>query len=697
MADTSQSNDSSTLTGMMQHAGALDDAILRARAELDAIHAAASEADALASAEDDVSIHEVPGVGRYAVSRKHGWRMLLELVRDAAVDIDFNSDKYPAFDAIVVKATGNSPFLDDPLFDDGRMFQGGFEDPKFVRLRENLAAVRNVLMETYYVNSPEGMTPDKAKQAMAQIAAFVGEGLGNNYLYYGLIPNHKWNKPFIDITKASAPNGEGAQYIYDKILEMQRQSTWMRPFAAVAALFGGAAPVDWMLPNVPVVLGKRGHHANNIAAREEADATATSAALAQLEAERASLQQQMDATAMAIDLEAMGNQLLHTAEQLQGIGQLADPVRRDAVEIAKDILRKLKVSFGNIDLNLGLQLKPSDDMAALGAVQGVAMVYEKLLAWGRGIDASIVQHPSVMAATMAVGQMGYLAKLEALRIAKSVGNGVLADRIASRISAMPDAYKAVGGLKFGELLDRVEGGIDTVLNRIQEINGPGASVGHTPYKELGNYMSATPIAGLGAQVGAETLGGAQKKNAAIIQTQELAEKAQVQRIQTQAASRARQQGGQVPAATAARGASSARQALQQVRQAIRQATTRRVAVNQQTLVNQRNLTIHGHDEDGHHHDAAPTPPAPPAKIDPKLVNPEMMKKFRAATNTLGLTDAPVLTGKAAYKAMKKAATGDLGSKDKAGTPVAASSEEEKKRADAEKAYPQPPHKGGHGR
>lgn len=648
----------STLGGMMQEAQALDDAIARAKAQLDAIHAAAFEADQIAKQGRRCTVHEVPGVGRYAVPHKRGWLTLLELLDDRSVDIDFNADKYPCFDAIIVQHTHNSPLLNDPLH-----FQ--YDNAENIRLRQNLAAVRNFLMETYYANTPPGMTPDKAQKAMMEIAAFVGDGLYNNKLFLGVLPNHAWNKPFIDMNLASQPDGKGAQYIYDKILEMQRQSSWIRPFEAVVALFGGKQPVDWMLPSgthTPF-----GHEAVNAAPYEQATTQlqATSAMLQRMRDDRVALQERMDASAMAVDLEAMGNQLLHTAEQLQqGVDKLAEPVKRDAIEIAKDILRKLKVGFGSIDLTTGMNLKPKDDMAALGAVQGVAMVYEKLLAWGRGIDASIAQHPSIIAATMAVGQMGYLAKLEALRMAQAVGNGMLADRIAQRIATLPDVYKSVGGLKFADLLNRVEGGIDTVLNRIQEINGPGAVVGFTRSNELGNYMNGTPIAGLSGTVTTDGVNNKEKKNAAFLQSQDTAERAQAQAIQSQAASRQRQSGqGQQPAQQQqARGTGR-----QQLRQARQQQTNNNRSTNTTNSVSTAMLTqaqlaqrnaawraAHMHDHDGDHdHDGHPG--VAPVRIDPRLVNPALMKQIKAT----GINTNDLTTGKAAFNKMQNANTQGL--------------------------------------
>lgn len=694
MADTEQNEP--TLSQMAREAQALDNAIAQATDELNAISAAASEADNLADqSEENCTIHEVNGVGRYAIPNEPGWAALLDIVHDKSVDINYSPVNYPVFDGVIQDIT-QSPMLDDP--DEPK-----YDKRKYIDLRDNVAAVRNFLMQTYYTETPEGMSTADARRALEEIATFVGEGLLNNLRFVGLIPNHDPTKPFIDTSRASEPNGAGAQYIYEEILKQQRQSNWWRPFAQVTALFGGKKPVDWMLPSAmstpflesAAAIADEGHQAEDAVAQR----------LQNLHAERDALEFSMEQTALAIDMEAMGNQLLATTERLNDVTQLAEPVQRNAIEIAKDILRKLKVTIGDKNLLDGLRLNPQDDRQALGGIQGVAMVYERLLAWGRGIDASIAQHPSIMAATQAVGQLGYMAKLDALRVAQSIGNGVLADRIAARIAALPQAYKNVNAQNFGELLNRVEGGIDTVLNRIQEIQGPGAGVGHTPYKDLGSYMGA-PIAGLSQQL---TGDGANrdsvgKRNAEIMAAEEAAAQAQANRIQSQNAERARQQGQQPSQqSTRARGQQAVQQARsQQQRQGsavVSQANLNAMTAQQRAAYLARVNSANQHHDDHHDHHHAPMP----QKIDPKLINPQLMKSIKAATNMSGVTPADMAKMKADFAKMQNAATQGLKAPTtpnlKHAAPAVAkpiSDEEKKKQQLIDAVAPGAPKPSGHG-
>ena len=641
-------------------AHAIDDALAQAREQLSAMNDAASSADQLTNEAEEYSIHEVAGVGRYAVVRRTGWRPLLKVINDHVANIDFSPAGYPAFDAII-GANNNfpSPYLLDPL------------DEKFGsyrHLRENLAAVRNFLMETYYVNTPPGMTPDKAQKTLEEIADYVGKGLRNNYEFLGFVPNHDPFAPFISLSAAKASGGDGAQYIYEKILEMQRQSNWMRPFSAVVSLFGGKPAPDWMLPSADHTDFKNLFE-TDIAKHEVIQGKPTPgmleagvAAVSNLEAQRAQLMNKQQLNVMATDMDAIANHLLATAGNMQNVSQLSDPVRRDAIDIAKDILRKLKVSLGNVNIMDGLKLPPKEDVSALGAIKGVAMVYERLVAWGRGVDPSIMQHPSVLAATQALGQMGYLAKLEALRMARAAGNNGLAESLADQLKRIPDAYAKVtdSNKSFGAMLDKVERGIDTIMNRLQALSGPGAKIGISAANELGSSINAAPVAGAAMQ--ATNAAANARANTALANQQALLMTAENNVARKQAATTtARADENAKPQTRPVIG----RPVTQQTKPKTTSTSTTTLnplktpanlsAAQLQALRNSALHHAHEHEEAEHQHQmkqmmdnqrlqAAKTAQKAAAKAAMSKIDPNLLKGFQTATSTHGLTGAPVNPG-----------------------------------------------------
>lgn len=698
MADTPQHDEPTSLNGMMEEARALDQAIAEAQDQLAEMTASAAAADAIARTTSDCTVHEVPGIGRYAVPCDPGWKPLLALLRDPSIDINFSLVKYPSFDAIVSEMA-RSDHLDNPVDDQ-------YDTATWRNLRDNIAAVRNFLMEVYYARTPVGMTQEQARQSLEQIARFVGEGLANNYRLMGVLANHDPSKPFIDYKRAAEPNGEGAHYLYEEILKQQRQSSWMRPFSAITALFGGGKLVDWMLPPDMPFDGAYTTTAPDIEGQE-----ALLAKLNNMRGERAALQQHMEETAQIIDLESLGNQLVHTADAtMRPVTDLSQPVQDEAIRIAKDILEKLKIKLGSKQALDGLNMKPGDDIATLGAVSGSAKVFERLLAWARGIDPSIANNPSIAAAISAVGQVGYMAQAEAMRLASAMGNRVMMERIGARLNQL-GAYRPAAGTSFGDLMDRVRGGIDTVL-QMKTITGPGAAVGHTPNKDLGSYMNAAPIAGQAMQTTTDgtNRNAVGKINADILRSTEAAAQAQANRINSQMAQRSGQQGqqrssnstqsAQLPGRSSSRGSQALAQARRQQSSSVSTTALAQANLNaaQRNAAIQRNaalraLNVH---HDDHHDDHHPHAPQQMNRMQ-QLVNADMLKSVNAAMKK-EMTGAPVVTGAASHKALL--AQGKI-AQNMYGKPVkveaAKTPGDDEKRKHELAPVPPPPGKGGFSR
>lgn len=664
----------------------LDAAIQHAKAEIDAMRAIAADADTLAASPiEHATLYEVDGTGRYAIPHSPGWQVLRGILHDPQVAIDFSTSRYPRFDGVIAEAFGHDALVDRT--------SPRYQDALYAGLRENLAAVRNQLMQFYYDTLRDGMTADEAAKALYEIATYLAGGLHQHARHGG--PHADPTQSFIDMHRAAEPDGRGAQYLYDKITEMDRQSGWLRPFGAIIALFGGTAPHDWRLPEDAQPFRDLGHDPDRLDSLEAVDEALR--ALEKIEAAQEATAAEREAHATANDLDTLGSQLIYKAEHLKDIAAMSEPVRHDAIEIAKEILRKLKVSIGEVHVLEGLGLKPRDDLNEFGGLTAVALVYERLLAWGRGIDASILQHPSIVAATQALGQIGFIAKLDAKRIAKLSGNLAHAQHLEQQAAKVPAAYSQPQDKTMAGLLDKVERGIDTVLNRVVTITGPAAAVGHSRDKDVGSYMSGTPIAGTAMQVSSEGVGreSTGRQQAAIQEGQNAANRAQIQRVTQQLANQQARNSGTAPSQGGARSGNTAQ--LAALRQRLQ---ARRSQIQQTVQVGLRNAAtrmqaLHAHDDDAHHPPHAPggvTAPNPMAttiaKLDPRLIN----NIRQMNTTTAGLTTNPVMTGRAAFDKMQQANT--YGLKPPV-TPPRTLTEEEKKKQQALNPPP-PPKKDGRG-
>lgn len=400
-------------------------------------------------------------VGRWLVPKDSSIEAHYGLVTDRVRDIDFSPANYPTFDNVVTQRYAGPGFF-DPLHD---------KFPKYAGLRDNLATVRNFILEQYF---PDHSTNDPARmKQLAQIATFVADGMNNDRvflpaLFGNLIPLPHINPftPSIDVVLASAPDGEGARYLYSKILEMQRQSNWTRPFEALTELLSGTTHSQWGLAALPPRASDFELGDDGSAIGEKIDELST--LHNDLERRRGDLGQRARLSDAASDLNALADQLLLTFYQVQERAEdMAAPIRREAIDLAHDILNKLKVKLGERPVDMGLGFKPEDDNAAVGATSGVGRVLQRMIGMMRGVGEDPMAMQGVAEAHHALGQLAYLAKLEALRMASASGNTKLAGGIRGQLSQLRQFGKGLEGKTFGGLLDKIDKGISTMRQRMR--------------------------------------------------------------------------------------------------------------------------------------------------------------------------------------------------------------------------------------
>ncbi len=436
-------------------------------------------------------------MGDYVVPPILSWQTLYDVVKNPELgDIDYSIKKYPHFDGLV-DANLRSDEFNNPL-------NAKYE--KWTNLRDNIACVRNYLLIHYFEQNPNGIPENKAEAMLEEIATFIGKGCYNNFRFLGLIPNHNPLEPFIDVEKANLPDGEGARYIYERILARNRHSSWLRPLDALVDFFTGSSSSDWQLPNVEETPFHPAYA--KIVSDDVVSEAMVDEALFESNRLRNLLKEayqardsQTGARNLAVDMDTLGNHLLYSAASAHHISTLQEPVRRDAIELAKDILNKLKIKFGNVDIKEGLRLQPQDDSEVVGKIQSVMTIYERLLAHACSVNASVLNHPAVISATQAFGQFGYMAKLEAYRFANMVGDTSYAQMLGAQLGRIPDFYAQATHRTVGELISRIETGMDVMIERMQSISGPAAFLS-TDVRETVGMSMATPTAGLQAQVAA---------------------------------------------------------------------------------------------------------------------------------------------------------------------------------------------------
>ena len=335
----------------------------------------------------------------------------------------------------------------------------------------------------------------------------------------------------------------------------------------------------------------------------------------------------------ASTLDVLGDFLIAHAGKLEGVATLSETVQREAIELARQILEKLKLRFGEVNVLNGVHFTQDDDVTTMGSMEDVLTTYNQLLAFAGNMDPEILMHPAVMSATQAFGQMGYLSKEEALRLATSRRNTKMAERIAAQLSRIQHHFSGLQDTRFAALAERIQRGFTTVLGRIQNIAGPSALVGHSVEQNISSFMTSTPTAG---QATRQSLANTKtqdqtQKNIQMQQAEDAALRAQAQRLVQQAAihqaaTKDEKKESQQTATTRGR---TGRQQLQQARAAT-------------GLTGQQNAPKSP--------DSQPLPPSvvqpskPPAATAAdiaKQIDPRILMGIQTATSTSGIKTATV--------------------------------------------------------
>lgn len=336
----------------------------------------------------------------------------------------------------------------------------------------------------------------------------------------------------------------------------------------------------------------------------------------------------------ATTLDKLGDYLIEQAGKVGSVASLSTAIQREAIELAKEILDKLKLRFGEVNILNGMNFTQDDDVTTMGDMKGALTTYDQLLAYAASMDTEILNHPAVMSATQAFGQVGYLCKEEAKRYAISAKNNKMAARIADQLSRIQNQFSGLQDKRFGALTERIGRGFTTIISRIQTLAGPSALVGHSIEQNISSFMTSTPTAG---QAMRQSLASSQqqdqtRKTMQMQQAEEIAARAQAQRILQQ---NAFQQSLKDSAPNTSQPPISGRTGRQQLQQA--RSTTAMPRPGQTPKATEKPVVQSSSP-------SAAQPPKPPAlsaaeiamKIDPRII-----MGFQTATSTSGIKTGTV--------------------------------------------------------
>ncbi len=387
--------------------------------------------------------HFVQDIGRYVTPPSNTWESYSEAVRMGG--LGFNPAMY-AFDKELALRSKNRAIYDPS--------SRNYTD--YEPLRHNLAVIRNYVLNHFYgeeLDSQEARDKQKLSHVV-QIGGCLGDMLRRG-------TNPMLSNPFQPSVSPKDANVEydGAALMYNRLLKAQRKNTLLAPVDYVVHLVKPKYyDRRWKLPPIELTpFGRLNMYAPPPANHfSTADAIAEQAALAQASL----INQDMRA---ALELDAIGTGLVTNAVAYNSVDTLAHNIKIEAIEIARDILDKLKLQFNGTPVLAMLDYANSGFKNTISNINSVIAVYVDHLQRAAYLDPSLAEDPMVLKANDVVGFIGAQVKLRALERAEMLGDVEHADLIRHELEQMPAHWMNPNTYTSAEVLEAMDQGIQMVV------------------------------------------------------------------------------------------------------------------------------------------------------------------------------------------------------------------------------------------
>ncbi|MCH2548214.1 MAG: hypothetical protein MK052_11490 [Alphaproteobacteria bacterium] len=416
----------------------------------------------------------IKGLGKYIVPEENTLQNQFHLIYDRSNALDFWPNQSPAFDGLVAQT-----FL-DPAF--SRPNHPKYFD--YEPLRDNVSTVRNFAMQAV-LNGVDTAEPDQysnAQRKLEQMGREIGVALQRDSLF------KRPGSASLDVSDASEP-GVGTAEIYSLLVKKQNKGGLIKP---IKELFGYNYS-DWNLPDVE----KSPFSKANVEAfclSDIVDAKPDGPAPIIEEEPAQPVESQLNSTAMqqanylssAEKISMFGSSVAGAAFSLDRVKKLPAPVRERSIELAREILDKMRITHSSSDRNEWLEMGSDNALIENESLEIIADIYADSFHAGVAADPSLAEKPEIQQGNMALGKLAYMMKQQAGMKLVDEGQMDSAYAVMNELENMPEEWKNHEGESIETLLSQLQNGLEMSYRTIQQAEEKGLN----PAKEDDSELSA---------------------------------------------------------------------------------------------------------------------------------------------------------------------------------------------------------------
>ncbi|MGB1539515.1 MAG: hypothetical protein ACPG80_01005, partial [Rickettsiales bacterium] len=419
------------------------------------------------------------GIGKYMLPKENTVAGHFDRVFERKNKLDFWAPDFPPFDG---KLTEH--------FTESAMTYGNH--PKYYDyepLRDNIATVRNFVYSHLLptVDTTEISNRYSAMIMFEEMATELGKALERDSVFR--LPG----KPSLDVTEMSEP-GVGAAKMYS-FLESKQHS---RLPNAIGKLFGKKSYSHWQLPAVENSPFSAKHvqdfcladiyNSKNCPAEPEAtpaepeitpepqpqpEQTAPEPPAAQPEIAPPPMEPPtpLAAPGTGDKLAALGASIVGSAAALGRVDHLPGKVKQRAVEIARDILDKMRIQEADTSATQWVEKPAEEALTYNAALVDITQIYCDAFKTAVNIDARLQENPQLQAANLAMGKLAYLSTQQAMLALGAEGDMEQANALQQDLDHFPEAWKDVHFDDMETLLGNLQSGLEIAFVLIQQEQG----------------------------------------------------------------------------------------------------------------------------------------------------------------------------------------------------------------------------------